>query len=110
MIGADAENARAAYSTLASFGAPLQGITEGDLADPKKFVRFGHAPIAIDVLSAIDGVKFDDAWEHRVEAVIDETSGLTAYFISRDHLIASKLAAGRARDLADVEEIREASE
>ena len=32
------------------------------------------------------------------------------YFISRDDLIASKLASGRTRDLADVEEIREAAD
>ena len=31
-------------------------------------------------------------------------------FISKDDLIASKLAAGRLRDLADVEDIREATE
>ena len=64
--------------------------------------------MAIDILSSIDGVNFDEAWSRRVEGVIDEATGLVAYFISRDDLIASKLAAGRARDLADVEEIREA--
>jgi hypothetical protein len=42
--------------------------------------------------------------------VIDEATGLMAFFISRDDLIASKLAAGRTRDLADVEEIREAGQ
>jgi hypothetical protein len=46
--------------------------------------------------------------ERRVECPIDAASGLTAFFISKEDLIASKLAAGRARDLADVEEIREA--
>jgi hypothetical protein len=52
--------------------------------------------------------KFDDkAWTRRVEGVIDAKSGLTAFFISKSDLIASKLAAGRLRDLADIEEIRE---
>jgi hypothetical protein len=46
----------------------------------------------------------------RVEAVIDPQCGLTAFFISKDDLIASKLAAGRLRDLADVEEIRQAND
>ena len=41
---------------------------------------------------------------------LDPQSGLTAFFISRDDLIASKLAAGRMRDLADVEEMRDATE
>jgi hypothetical protein len=45
-----------------------------------------------------------------VEGVVDTASGLNAFFISKDDLIASKLAAGRLRDLADVEAIREAAE
>ena len=61
-------------------------------------------------LPGIDGVDFDAAWERRVEAVIDPQSGLTAFFISKRDLLASKLAAGRMRDLADVEAIREATE
>jgi len=107
-IKADPSNARAAYAALASFGAPLSDISENDLADPRKSIRFGQPPIAIDILSGIDGVDFDQAWERRIEDVIDPKSGLTAFIISKTDLIASKLAAGRMRDLADVEEIREA--
>jgi hypothetical protein len=109
-IQTSGENARAVYAALASFGAPLEGIRVEDFADPSKFIRFGRAPVAIDILSSIDGVNFDEAWSRRVEGVIDEATGLVAYFISRDDLIASKLAAGRTRDLADVEEIREAGQ
>jgi hypothetical protein len=107
-IKADPANADAAYAALADFGAPLAEIDKSDLADPRKFIRFGQPPIAIDILSGIDGVDFDQAWERRVEGVIDPKSGLTVFIISRTDLIASKLAAGRMRDLADVEEIREA--
>jgi hypothetical protein len=109
-IQTSGENARAVYAALASFGAPLEGIRVEDFADPSKIIRFGRAPVAIDILSSIDGVNFDEAWSRRVEGVIDEATGLVAYFISRDDLIASKLAAGRTRDLADVEEIREAGQ
>jgi hypothetical protein len=80
-----------------------------DLTDPQKFLRFGREPVAVDILPGIDGVVFDEAWERRVEGVIDATSGLTAFFISKRDLIAAKLAAGRTRDLADVEDIREAA-
>jgi hypothetical protein len=109
-IKADPENARATYEALVSFGAPLQEVRAEDLSDPKNFFRFGREPRAIDILPGIDGVDFDAAWERRVEGVIDATSGLTGFFISKDDLIASKLAAGRFRDLADVEEIRDAAE
>ncbi len=107
-IKADPANAEAAYAALASFGAPLATVSVTDLADPGKFIRFGNPPVAIDILPSIDGVDFDDAWQRRIEAVIDQASGITAFFISRSDLIASKIAAGRLRDLADVEEIREA--
>ena len=107
-IKADATNAKAVYDALVSFGAPLQDIAIQDLADTTKFFRFGREPVAVDILPRIDGVDFDDAWQRRAIAVIDATSGLTAFFISRSDLIASKLAAGRLRDLADVEEIRAA--
>lgn len=107
-IKADPANAHAIYSALASFGAPLDGIGEADLSDPRKFIRFGTAPIAVDILPGIDGVEFDAAWERRQERVIGPTQNLRAFFISKEDLIAAKLAAGRLRDLADVEEIREA--
>jgi predicted nucleotidyltransferase len=107
-IKADPANARATYAALAAFGAPLDGISESDLADPKKFIRFGEPPVAVDLLPGIDGVDFDEAWSRRVEEVIDEKDGLIVFFIGRIDLIASKLAAGRMRDLADVEEIRAA--
>jgi hypothetical protein len=93
---------------LTSFGAPLTEIRESDLVDPHKFIRFGQAPVAVDILPGIDGVDFDDAWDRRVEAVIDPKTGLTAFFISKKDLIASKIAAGRTRDIADVEDIQEA--
>ncbi len=81
-----------------------------DFADPRQFIRFGREPVAVDILPGIDGVDFDAAWARRIEGVIDPQSGLTGFFISKDDLIASKLAAGRMRDLADVEEIRESTE
>jgi hypothetical protein len=109
-IKADPTNAKAVYTALIAFGAPLADISANDLADPHQFVRFGREPVAVDILPGIDGVDFDAAWERRVEGVIDTGSGLRAFFISKDDLIASKLAAGRLRDLADVEEIREATE
>ena len=107
-INADPAKARAVYAALAGFGAPLDNISVKDLSDPERFIRIGREPVAVDLLPSIDGVAFDQAWERRVEGVIDSASGLKAFFISKADLVASKLAAGRTRDLADVEELREA--
>ena len=107
-VKANSMNAQAVYAALASFGAPLTGVNVEDLADPAKFIRFGVPPMAVDILPAIEGVAFDDAWERRVEAAIDPATGLKAFFISKADLIAAKLASGRTRDLADVEDLRAA--
>jgi hypothetical protein len=110
LIKADPANAQATYAALAQFGAPLQDTRPEDFTDRTTFFRFGDDPRAVDILPRIPGIDFDAAWERRVEGIIDPQSGLKAFFISKDDLIASKLASGRMRDLADVEEIREAAE
>jgi hypothetical protein len=68
----------------------------------------GQEPVAIDILTEIPGVQFEEAWERRVEDLIDTSTGLRATFISRADLITAKLAAGRPQDLADVDAIRKA--
>jgi hypothetical protein len=109
-IKADPANAQAIYAALAAFGAPLGNITPQDFTDRGSLFRFGHHPQGIDILPDIPGVDFDAAWERRVESVIDTETGLRAFFISRDDLIAAKLASGRMRDLGDVEDIRAAAQ
>jgi hypothetical protein len=110
LVKADAENAGAVFAALAQFGAPLEGLTVADFAEPGAFFRMGREPVGVDVLTAIPGVEFDAAWQRRVEDVVDEASNLRASFISREDLIAAKLASGRPRDLADVDEMRKAEE
>ena len=110
LVKPDVENARAAYAALAQFGAPLEGLTAADFAGPGSFFRMGREPVAVDILSEIPGVDFDAAWERRVEDVIDHATGTTANFLSRDDLIAAKLASGRQQDLADVEAIHKAAD
>lgn len=99
LIGPSAENSKAAFAALAQFGAPLEGLTAKDFMEPGSFFRMGTPPVMVDILSSISGVDFDQAWQRRVEFPVE--SGLNASFISREDLLASKLAAGRPQDLAD---------
>jgi hypothetical protein len=109
-IKADQANAQATYTALASFGAPLEGIRPQEFADRGSFFRFGRDPHGFDILPDLPGVDFDAAWVHRVEAVLDAETGLTAFFISKDDLISAKLASGRPQDLADASSIQKAVE
>ena len=108
-IKPDAANAQAVYAALADFGAPLEGLTAADFTQPDKFFRIGRAPLAIDIFPQIPGLEFDRAWQNRAEELIDPNTGLTAFYVSSEDLIAAKLASGRQQDIADVDALRQAA-
>jgi len=110
LIRPDVENAKAVYAALVKFGAPLEHLTLEDFIERDKFFRMGRAPVMVDILTEIPGVDFDRAWANRVEGIIDHEAGLVAPFISRNDLIAAKLAAGRPQDIADVAALRQAAD
>jgi Nucleotidyl transferase of unknown function (DUF2204) len=105
-IRSEVKNSEAVYRALAEFGAPLTGITAADFRDdPNTVFQIGQPPARVDILQQIDGVDFDEAWQHRTDTPV---GGISTHVISQKHLIQNKLASGRLRDLADVEAIREA--
>jgi hypothetical protein len=99
-IKADAENAAAIFQALQVFGAPLAGMTEDDFAHEGYFYQIGVPPVRVDILMSIKGVNFQAAWARRVGA---EVAGVEVFFISKEDLILSKQATGRAQDLIDAE-------
>ena len=101
-------NGEAVFAALANFGAPVSDLKPADLIDPGSFFRMGVSPHMVEILPQISGVTFEDAWQRRVETVIDEQTGLKAFVISADDFITNKLASGRHQDLADVEAVRAA--
>lgn len=98
-VWVDAENARRVVAALHSFGFGSLGLNEADFQSPDMVVQLGYPPLRIDVLTAIDGVSFDEAWPRRLVLSID---GCDVPFIGRDDLIANKRAADRPQDRADV--------
>ena len=102
-----ADNAPRVLNALRGFGAPLHDLVEEDLARPGVVFQIGVPPMRIDVITAIDGVEFADAWPARLDASLGD---LPVPVLSRKHLIANKKAAGRLQDLADVERLEQADE
>jgi Nucleotidyl transferase of unknown function (DUF2204) len=106
LIRDDEQNSEKVYAALASFGAPLHGLTQADFRDhPDQILQIGVEPSRVDILQAIPGITFDEAWANRVEGRIDKD--LTAPFLGREDLILNKELTGRPRDLGDVAELRE---
>ncbi len=57
LIGADAENSKAVYAALAKFGAPIEGLSAKDFAEPDNFFRMGTPPVMVDIMPKISGVE-----------------------------------------------------
>lgn len=62
----DSANAPRVLAALADFGAPLQDLTPEDLSRPGLIFQIGVEPIRIDIITAIDGVEFSEAWALRL--------------------------------------------
>lgn len=92
-------NARRVIDALQSFGAPTHAVTESDFATTGITFQIGVEPVRIDIITAVDGLTFEQAWRNRVTA---EYGGVPVPVLSRTDLIANKRASGRPQDLADV--------
>ncbi|HYC56083.1 MAG TPA: hypothetical protein VEL28_14205 [Candidatus Binatia bacterium] len=76
---------------------------------PGHVARRGHGVTAratlnhrIDIPTSIPGLSFEEAWQDHVEAELD---GLPVHFIGLTALLTNEPAAGRRRDLSDVDEL-----
>jgi len=97
------ENAERVMRALQRFGAPTSDISADDLAEPDVVYQIGLPPRRIDLLTAIDGVGFDDAWGRRVPVQLD--AELSVDVLSKEDFITNKKASGRPKDLADIDQL-----
>jgi hypothetical protein len=96
------------YSKLAKafteFGLPIFDMTEKKFLDAETadVFSYGRPPVSIDIITKLKGVEFDDALSHAMQ--FDE-NGLFIRFIHLNNLIQAKKAAGRHKDLDDIEKL-----
>ena len=105
-VNPTAENSERVMRALRRFGAPVDGVAASDFEDDDTVFQIGVAPIRIDVLSGISGVTFDEAWKRREVGALE---GLSLAFIGREDFLQNKRATGRAKDLADIEDVERES-
>lgn len=67
-------------------------------------VQIGLPPRRIDILTALSGLDFDEAWKRRATVRIGSAA---VPFLGREDLIRNKRASGRPKDLADLDALRE---
>jgi len=99
-IRADLKTAPRIMYALKNFGAPMGEIAESDFANPSIIFQIGVPPGRIDILTAVSGLEFNNAWENRVTLMIE---GVPFPVLGFDDLIANKRASGRPKDIVDLE-------
>jgi hypothetical protein len=89
-----------------TFGLPVFDMTENTFlrSETVDVFSYGRPPVSIDIITKLKGVDFEDAF--RQAQIFNEEEGVSVRFLHLNHLIQSKLAAGRHKDLDDIEKLR----
>ena len=103
-IQTNIENAESVLRVCREFGFNVPNLRVELFTDPKQMTRMGHPPLRIEILNSVSGISFDAAWENRISL---EWDGVPVALISLQDLRANKLASGRLKDLADLENLPE---
>jgi hypothetical protein len=103
-VQASIQNSQKVYDSLVEFGAAVDELTPDTLAKKGIFFQIGVAPRRIDILTDLDGVDFDRAYETRK---IVEVETLPIPIISKQDLIKNKKIAGRNKDVEDLKALGE---
>jgi predicted nucleotidyltransferase len=101
-IAVDPENAERVVSALREFGFDLPELNKDLFIQENKIIRMGNPPLRIEISTGISGVKFDECYAEKTVGVFD---GIEVPIISLEKLRQNKKAAGRSKDLDDLENL-----
>ena len=101
------ENQNRLAAALERFGFSAQSVAHRPLLEETKFIRIGEQPVRVEIHGGISGVRFDECFARAKTCAI---RGIDVPFISLPDLRRNKLAAGRAKDRADLESLPDDSE
>lgn len=91
-------------AAIRDFGFPTIPLSPVDFLGGTKIVEMGIVPVQIHVMSAIDGVTWDEVW---LDSERGPFGAHEVRFIGRETFVRNKRAAGRLKDLADIDALRE---
>lgn len=97
-IATSQDNARQVMRVLNQFIGVAP--SEAQLTKPNQIIRMGNTPVRIELFTSIKGVDFQECYARRS---MGDMGGVASPFISLPDLRAAKRAAGRLKDLADIE-------
>jgi hypothetical protein len=101
-VNVNPENAGRVDRALREFGFAAAGVTPALFLAKNNIVRMGLPPIRIEILTSISGVEFESCYAEKAMVQIEE---ILVPVISLARLRENKAASGRAKDLADLENL-----
>lgn len=98
------ENFKKLQFAFKKFGMPMFDLTLSRFQDTTNFdvFIFGRPPVSIEILTVVKGLQFEEAY---LESRLFEEDGFAIRSIQFHHSIEAKKAAGRNRDLNDIEQL-----
>lgn len=96
-------NAERIVAALERFGFESLKLQTKDFEKPDNVIQLGYPPYRIDLLTSIEGMRFDECYKKRKR--VNVSKGLTVNVIDLENLKKSKRIAGRARDLDDLDNL-----
>jgi len=96
------ENAQRVMVVLKEFGFRSPELSQALFLKEGQVIRMGVPPVRIELLTSISGVQFKECFAARVLASVE---GMEVPVIDLTHLKTNKKAAGRHKDLDDIENL-----
>lgn len=98
------DNYNRLQKSFADFGLPLNAITLEEFLSTENVdvFTFGRPPVAIDILTKVKGLEFEEAFQSSEPILVD---GASVQLLSARSLKEAKIAAGRHKDLDDLEHL-----
>lgn len=97
-------NAKKIFKVLNEFGFGNIALNESDFVKPGFVLQLGYPPNRIDVMTEVEGLKFEEAFERSRKGKIFED--FEVRYLSYDDLLINKRKVGRKKDLFDIEWIK----
>jgi len=101
-VDADARNAAKVAAAVTEFGFTAPDVTALLFEEANQVIRMGVPPLRVEILTTISGVDFEACYKSRMTI---EADGIAVPLLNLEHLKANKRAAGRLKDLADLEQL-----
>jgi predicted nucleotidyltransferase len=101
-VAINPQNAQKIVTVLEEFGFNFPELNVDLFLKQDKIIRMGIPPMRLEILTTVSGVEFEICYQNRIIAELD---GVQIDMIGLDDLKRNKLAAGRHKDLNDLENL-----